>query len=497
MKTRITHSRVLVAGATALVGLLVAASPSLASTSTTVLPIVVSFTANKQSVPYAGAKVVFTAKLQYGKSCVLSVTPSITGLPKTASCGKSFEVGVAIPATTAESPVNYTFVLTVTNSAGSVSSDPNILVTQGALPPPISFTPTPVKFAKTALTISTAPAILTVHNNSTTTSQTISSWYPAGTDPQDFQTTTTPGGCSIDDELSPGASCNLEVTFKPRGPGPRAATLNFIDASWNPSVGGTIVPATLKGTGTYSLASASQAKVTWPVYGVGVQSKTVTETITNSEPAGGAVLAIASVNSWQFGGDAATDFSVLNNGGTCSNTTIDAQKTCSFTILFTPGGEGTRTATLTLPDNTSFADLSISLSGTGQFGTGSFSNLVCTSDSCTTTPWATSGGTPTYAFGSTQVGAESAITVQIADTSSTVGLELKGGETSGSDPYDFRIGSNGCASNLNVETVGASCTFQIVFGPTTTGLRTAELQIFDNTQAGSWTIDLSGTAPVS
>ena len=60
----------------------------------------------------------------------------------------------------------------------------------------------------------------------------------------------------------------------------------------------------------------------------------------------------------------------------------------------------------------------------------------------------------------------------------------------GANPGDFQIASKTCATSL---AASASCTVNVVFGPTTTGSRSATLTFTDSDSTGHQTVTLSGT----
>ena len=112
----------------------------IASFGASALPVVLSFNATKTSVPNAGGKITLHAKLRYAASCYIKVSRRVQGFPKTISCSSDkVTETVTLPPNRSENPITYTFEMNVKNKAGSTRAT-NIVVTEGAAPPPISFT---------------------------------------------------------------------------------------------------------------------------------------------------------------------------------------------------------------------------------------------------------------------------------------------------------------------------------------------------------------------
>src|SRR5271166_1645800 len=146
----------------------VVGSPTVALGSSA-LPIVYSFTATKSSVPNSGGTFDLKARLKYASSCKITVKPGVTGWPKSFTCSSdSVTEAVKLPANKGQNPVTYTFSMVVKNAVGSTPAT-NVVVTEGAAPPPISFSPTTLTFAPEGVFVGDNPLIETVTNNSSTT----------------------------------------------------------------------------------------------------------------------------------------------------------------------------------------------------------------------------------------------------------------------------------------------------------------------------------------
>lgn len=70
----------------------------------------------------------------------------------------------------------------------------------------------------------------------------------------------------------------------------------------------------------------------------------------------------------------------------------------------------------------------------------------------------------------------------------TTALDITSISVTGADPGDFTQ-SNGCPSSLSP---GYNCMISVKFTPSTTGSRSANLTVTDNTQGGKQNVPLSG-----
>ncbi|HEX7361068.1 MAG TPA: choice-of-anchor D domain-containing protein [Bryobacteraceae bacterium] len=178
---------------------------------------------------------------------------------------------------------------------------------------------------------------------------------------------------------------------------------------------------------------------------------------------------------WSLGiaisGSAASDFQKQT---TCP-TTLLATASCSVTIAFLPSATGSRSATLTLSDNTYGGTQSVALTGTGVLPP-------------PPTPTAQVALT-SLTFGSEATGIPSpSQSVTFTDTSS-VAISFAWIGISGSAASDFRIQGNSCETSLPG---GDSCRVTVEFLPTSAGTRTASLTFSDNASGSSQTVSLNG-----
>jgi len=127
-------------------------------------------------------------------------------------------------------------------------------------------------------------------------------------------------------------------------------------------------------------ASLSPTSLTFSTQTVGVASAPQAATLSNT---GTAALSIASIS---VGGANASDFTVSNSCGSA----LGAGATCAIAVTFTPGGAGSRSATLIVTSNSgnvSGSTQTTALTGTGAVATGGASAGYVGSDTATLGNW--------------------------------------------------------------------------------------------------------------
>jgi hypothetical protein len=248
------------------------------------------------------------------------------------------------------------------------------------------------------------------------------------------------------------ASCTVSVTFTPTAINTRTGTLSFTDNAAN-----TPQNVTLTGVGTevsFTPASLSFARTV-----VGQTSATKTVTITNK-----------GTTTMTFTGFALTgtnpgDFAIVSN--TCGST-LAAAGTCVVGVQFKPTAINIRRANLSVSDNGGGSPQLLAMSGTG--------TILAISPL-------------SWAYGIHTVGTSTAKTFTLTNAG-TVVINFTGFSITGTNPGDFPITANTCASSL---AVGASCSVTVTFKPTATGSRKANLSIADNAGGSPQLVSLVGT----
>ena len=349
----------------------VVGTPQFALGASRPVPVVLSFTAAKTSIPDAGGNVVLKARLKYASSCKIMVSPSLKGFPGSFSCSSDLvRRSVTLRANNSGNTITYTFGMIVKNSTGSTTAT-NIIVTEGAAPSPISFTPPPpgspktVVFAPEGVFVADDPLVVTVTNNSSTTQDITSAAISTVGDSADFILVR--NNCAY---VTAHASCSLAIQFQPSGAGIRTGAISVVDASWGTT--GTTLQLQLRGTGVWAAATVSNNYIrnnvlVFPTSQVLLNPSPVQNvTVTN---VGSVPLYISPYGISLTGGES-TDFSVTMD--TCGNQInvsdpliVSIGHSCTFAVTFDPSGTGTRTSNVVVADNTLGAQTQLGLEGVG------------------------------------------------------------------------------------------------------------------------------------
>ena len=256
----------------------------------------------------------------------------------------------------------------------------------------------------------------------------------------DYQQTS---NCSV---LRAGESCTIQVTFTPKIAGVRAGALkvNLLSPS-------ATLTAELSGTGLNS------ATVTPTEVKFGIQAIQTTQIQTvNVSSNGGQQLVVSSVT-------------ITGDFQQFSNCTQFSSNVCFISVQFTPTVAGPRTGVLTVVSN--LGTFAVPLSGDGAAPTPSFSP--------------TSLSFPTQAVGTAST--PQLITLTNNGTADMVWSSVI------SAP-DFQVSPGNCDQFLPS---GASCTFSVVFAPTTIAPITGSIEIDTNGGAATALLTGIGTFPIA
>ena len=186
------------------------------------------------------------------------------------------------------------------------------------------------------------------------------------------------------------------------------------------------------------------------------------QTVTLANNSGGP-LTIASIA-------ASGDYLALSN---CPST-LDAGKSCTIGVSFTPTVYGTDNGTLTVTDD------NLGVNGTLQ--TVSLTGAGVAATTLSLTP-------ASLSFGDQAIATTSAAKKVTVKNTGTGQLTFSSITITGADPSDFAE-TNNCTGSV---VPGKSCTVTVTFTPQATGSRSASLQLTDDAQGSPQTVSLTGT----
>ena len=282
-----------------------------------------------------------------------------------------------------------------------------------------------------------------------------------GTDPGDFAVTSTCGG-----SVAANASCTIGVTFTPGSVGGRTASVSIAD-----NAGGSPQTVNLTGTGNGPIAGVTTTNLVFSSQSLGTTSAAQSFTVNNTGNVALSItgIALSGANSSDFG-DTTT---------TCGSS-LPANASCTVNVIkFMPTANGTRSAILTITDNSNNVagtQQSVSLTGTG------------------------SGPALSYAPNSLTFNSQTLGTTSTAQTISVsnignAALNIASLAVTGANAGDFSQ-TNNCGASV---AAGGNCTINVTFAPTALGNRLALVSITDNSVGSPHSVSLvgTGTAPVA
>jgi hypothetical protein len=253
--------------------------------------------------------------------------------------------------------------------------------------------------------------------------------------------------------LAPGTSCSIAISFSPTALGPRSGAIAITsNAASSPQT------ISLSGVGITGMPSISLSAsvLNFPAQVVNTTSPPQVVTMTNS---GTALLTIAGIVN---GGDA-----IQSNN--CPSS-LSAGASCSINVMFTAGGIGKRSGTITIDSNAANNPQAITLFGTGSLAQGAAAGLTFTS----------------LVFPGQSLGAAGAPqTVKLVSVG-TAALRIT------------KIAGAGAASETNTcpQTMAPTshCTITVTFTPSAAGPGSGTINITDNAPGSPHSIAVSGVA---
>jgi cytochrome c553 len=332
--------------------------------------------------------------------------------------------------------------------------DPNVVAAPAA-----SLTPASLTFSGIAVG-QTSSALAATLANSGSAALNISSIALSGAAAGDYSVSG--GSCAAGAAIAAGASCTVQVSFKPLAAGARAATLTI---GHNATGGASTVALSGTGSATAQATIALSAlSVNFGALMLNTASATQSITVANT---GQAPLSFSSI---ALGGANDAFFSL---GGTCATATpLAPSDGCILTVQARPTAAGAFTANISLVSNAANGTATIGLSGSGAAATASLA-----------------ASPSVLAFGTQTVGA-AAVTQNVTLTNSgNVALAISSITASGA--AGVSAGAGTCGATL---AVGASCAVPVTFAPTSAGTVAASLLVRSNAPDLHVAISGAGTA---
>ncbi len=177
-----------------------------------------------------------------------------------------------------------------------------------------------------------------------------------GTNPGDFTVSNQAGTCTTGASLGNHAECNLRIIFTPAAVGTRSAILyindNLTGSPQQVAVSGTAISG--------AQLSLSAGTLTFPATKVGSTAATQYLTLksTGFQPVIVSQVVLSS-----------GDFDLSDQAGTCTTavtTSLAPGASCNLRVKFHPAATGSRSATVTIGDNTATSPHTVTLNGTGE-----------------------------------------------------------------------------------------------------------------------------------
>ena len=290
--------------------------------------------------------------------------------------------------------------------------------------------------------------------------------------PSDFALDQTPAtSCKVVTPVAAHQTCTLSVMFTPGSAGAKTGALSIVH-------NGTASPATINLSGQGVAAStptpaATLTPFTLPSFGnqtIGTASATKTVTLSNGGTKALTISTIQDSNGAEF-----------IRTGTCTAGAIAIGSSCTIIVSFNPVSAGAKSASITVTDdagNVANGTQRIDLAGTGVASALPAPTLSATS----------------FDFGNQGVNVSSVAKVlTVTNSSSTDILNISSIILSGTNLGEFTVDTtvaNACATSVSAS---GSCNVSLIFTPTTSGVRNADLTLTTNATGSPHIIPLGGT----
>jgi HYDIN/CFA65/VesB-like, Ig-like domain/Protein of unknown function (DUF1573)/Beta-propeller repeat/Abnormal spindle-like microcephaly-assoc'd, ASPM-SPD-2-Hydin len=241
-----------------------------------------------------------------------------------------------------------------------------------------------------------------------------------------------------------GASCQIQVKFKPTAGGTRTGAITFTDnAGDSPEI------VSLTGSGYTTTAAVSPSSLQFNATQASATAAVQIISVTNT-----------GANTLQMYGVTVTgNFTQTNNCGT-----LAPNASCSINVTFTPKSSGTLTGSISLNDNAAGNPQTIALTGTG------VAPVVTLS-------------APSLTFANQNAGSAVAQKLTITNTGNAV-LNFSSIQVQGSFSQ---------TNNCTAVAPSASCTVNVAFNPNASGATTGSITFIDGAVNSPQVVALNGT----
>jgi len=313
---------------------------------------------NQQTNTSASQTVTLTNNAKTSTS-ITSIVSNLSMFTQTNTCGTKLAAGKSCTVTVTFTPsFAGTFTGTLTFTDADVTSPQVVTLTgTGTAAPTATLLPASMRFGSVIVGTTSAASTSTLTNTSLTAALNITSTTLTGANPGDFKITSA-STCPGSGTVNPLAICLITVTFTPAASGARSATLTINDntKSGTQTIG-------LSGTGTAAVPTATllPSSLSFGSITVGKTSSSKSSTLTDTNSS-----AALNITGMTLTGANPANFKITSASTCPSSGTINPLKTCLIKVTFTPSKTGSRSATLTVNDNTSGGKQTISLTGTGK-----------------------------------------------------------------------------------------------------------------------------------
>jgi hypothetical protein len=299
---------------------------------------------------------------------------------------------------------------------------------------------------------------------------TVSSIVISGANPQDFvvQLDTS---CSTNGVVAANSVCFLDGSFSPSAVGVRSATVTI---NYNPPTGSSLI---LNVTG-----SGIPGPVVFPTnYDMGSQivgltgttQRVVLQNVQKTQ------LAISTVTP-----PAGTEFAIAPNSTCKSGVNVQGGGTCFIDLTFTPGGTGSRTASIVVNDNGPGSPRTLNLTGTGEPA----------ADTISVTPNALDFGNVVLVVSPAVQPTVSATFYLINGGTTSTTISVAPALTTAGTPFAIPTGpgTGTCILNAVLLPQGGTCSVVVTFKPTATGKITNSVTLTDSV-GGLHTVPIQAT----